>query len=64
MKKFLGLTWEEAIEEAKEQGRSYEVHEATDFEDAWLEVSTEDGNGAALQFEDGKVEYFEYLGWM
>ena len=64
MKKFLGLTWEEAIEEAKAQGRSYEVHKATDFEDAWIEISTEEGNGVAPQFEDGKVEYFEYLGWM
>lgn len=64
MKKFLGLTWEEAIAEAVAQGREYEEHAATEWEDAWIEVSTSEGNGAALEFEDGKVAYYEFLAWI
>ena len=64
LKKFLGMTWEEAIAEATRQGREVYECEATEWEDAHLEVSTIEGNGAALWFEDDKVVEFEFLGWL
>ena len=63
MKQFLGLTWEQALEEAARQGREVEIHEATEWEDAWIEVSTVQGNGAGLEFEDGICTYYEFLMW-
>ena len=63
MKKFLGLTWEEAIEEAKRQEREITIHEADEWSDAWIEVSTEWGNGAGLEFENGICVEYEFLDW-
>ena len=64
MKKFLGLTWEQAIAEAKAQGREVELHYEAD-EDGfdWIEVSTAEGNGAALYFEDGVCSEYVFLDW-
>lgn len=64
MKKFLGLTWEEAIEEAVRQGRKYEIHEADEYDEAHIEVSTVEGNGAILWFENGVVEEYEFQSWL
>ena len=64
MKQFLGLTWEQALEEAARQGREVQIHEETEFEYAWIEVSTSEGNGAALEFEDGVVSCYEFLMWL
>lgn len=64
MKKFLGLSWDEAIAEAVRQGRSYKELEADEFDDARIEVSTIEGNGAILYFEDGKVDEYEFECWL
>ena len=64
MKKFLGMTWEQALEEAKAQGREITIHKETEFENAWIEVSTVQGNGAGLEFEDGICTSYEFLMWL
>lgn len=64
MKDYLGLTKEQAMELAAAQGRTYEWHEATEFEDAWLEVSTMEA-GAALEFDgEDTVQEYVYLDWL
>lgn len=63
LKMFLGLTLEEAIEEAVRQGREYEYFEEDEWSDARLQVSTMMGNGAALWFEDGVIVEYEFSDW-
>lgn len=63
MNKFLGLGWNEAIEEIKKQGRTYEIdQEPTTELCGCIKVSTK-YDGAYLIFdEDNKVECYEFIG--
>ncbi len=64
MKKYIGLTLEQAIKLAKAENRKIKYHEETDDEYEWLELSTADGNGVSLSIEDGVVTEFTYLDWI
>ena len=68
MKDFIGLTLEEAMVEAQAQGRSYEVktehYEFDGTTETYMIVSTSEGNGACLYFEDGKVEEYAFCDWV
>jgi len=64
MKKFIGLTTQEAMDLALAQGREVEYFEGNEDEYERLEVSTCEGNGAALLIEDGVVFEYEYLDWI
>ena len=64
MKKFIGLSKEEAMELALAQGREVEYIPEDEWEYEHLEVSTLEGNGAALRIENGVVVEYEYLDWV
>ena len=64
LKDFLGLGWEQAIEEAKAQGRDYKIHKGDECDYDWIEVTTSEGNGAALEFDgEDTVQEYVYLDW-
>ena len=67
MKDFIGLTLDQAIEEAKAQGRIYKVEteQYEDFIETCMYVSTSEGNGACLYIdEEGKVEEYAFCCWV
>ena len=63
MKRYLGLTLDQAEQLAIAEGRKVVYHEETEDECAWLEISTAYGNGAGLEIEDGIVTEYEFLDW-